>query len=310
MKIASKGLWADVSLIAVTIIWASTFTVIKGSLPLISPGLLIALRFWIAVFVMALLIPRAWRRIPPHTLRCGGWLAVALSAGFLCQTMGLQWTTPSRCAFITSMYVLLVPLLGWLVLRQPLRGRTLFGVGMAALGLGLLTLRTADFHIGIGDLLSLAGAAAFAGQILMLGRFLTGNDFRQLAVVQIAGTALICSLIVPVIERPFWTADFRLVGSLALLGIFATALAFFMQSSAQRHTSPNRAVLLFSLEPFFATLIAYWALGDRLTGREWLGGCLVLAGILSSEIRRRRCRQESAKSQSKESLPGTAVEFE
>jgi len=112
------------------------------------------------------------------------------------------------------------------------------------------------------------------------------SDYRQLTALQILGTAVLYTLMAPVVETPFISWNASLLIYLLLTGIFATALACYIQSSAQRFTTPNRAALVFSLEPFFACLFAYLLLGQTMTGKEWLGGGLVLAGIVTSELRR------------------------
>lgn len=104
--------------------------------------------------------------------------------------------------------------------------------------------------------------------------------------LQILGTAVLCTLTAPVIEKPFIAWNAGLAMYLILTGVFATALACYIQSSAQRFTTPNRAALVFALEPFFTCLFAYMLLGQTMTGKEWLGGGLVLAGIVTSELRR------------------------
>jgi drug/metabolite transporter (DMT)-like permease len=103
--------------------------------------------------------------------------------------------------------------------------------------------------------------------------------------LQIAGTAVLSTLLAPVLEVPFITWNSTIVLYLFITGILATAFALYVQAWAQRFTTPNRAALIFSLEPFFAALFAYWIMGQILTVREWIGGMLILAGILVSELR-------------------------
>ena len=283
MKI-SRHVQADLALTFITFVWGSTFTVVKQSLDHASPVLFVALRFWVATAIVVALMPGQIGRISGKALRHGLLLSVMLSGGFVFQTMGLRSTSPSYSAFITSLSVLLVPLLGLLIFRHRPRTQTVAGVILATLGLFFLLLRTADLKLQAGDGLTLICAVMFAFHILLLGRFVSVSDYRQLMLVQVAGTAILCTLMGPVVETPFIAWNSTIVLYLMMTGVVATAFALFVQAWAQRHTTANHAALIFSLEPFFAALFAFWILGQILTAREWVGGVLILAGILVSEL--------------------------
>ena len=283
MKI-SRHVQADLALTFITFVWGSTFTVVKQSLDHASPVLFVALRFWVATAIVVALMPGQIGRISGKALRHGLLLSVMLSGGFVFQTMGLRSTSPSYSAFITSLSVLLVPLLGLLIFRHRPRTQTVAGVILATLGLFFLLLRTADLKLQPGDGLTLICAVMFAFHILLLGRFVSVSDYRQLMLVQVAGTAILCTLMGPVVETPFIAWNSTIVLYLVMTGVVATAFALFVQAWAQRHTTANHAALIFSLEPFFAALFAFWILGQILTAREWVGGVLILAGILVSEL--------------------------
>ncbi len=231
-------------------------------------------------------MPGVLRSISPRTLRQGANLALALLGGFLFQTLGLRDTTPSRSAFITSLAVLLVPVLGFFLFHHRPRFRTLIGVVLATLGLGLLTLNAIPMKLARGDVLTMICAIVFALHILLIGRYLPTSSYRELVVLQLGGSALLCTLVLPMFETPFLVWDLHIAFYLLMTGVFATGLAFYVQNYAQQFTTPNRTALIFSLEPFFAALFAYLILGQTLTMKEWAGGVLVLTGILTSEFRR------------------------
>jgi drug/metabolite transporter (DMT)-like permease len=283
MKI-SKPVQADLALIGITFIWGSTFTVVKQSLESVSPILFVALRFWIATFVCAACMPGQIRKISGRTFRQGMVLSLVMLGGFVFQTLGLRNTNPSYSAFITSLSVLLVPLLGFVMFRHRPRPQTLAGVVLATIGLFFLLAHLSQLTMGSGDFLTLLCAVLFGFHILFLGRFVSVSDYRQLMLLQTAGTAILSSIAVPIFEKPFIYWSTGLAVSLTVTGLLATAFAFSVQAWAQRLTTANHAALIFSLEPFFAALFAFWILGQVLTLREWLGGSLVLTGILVSEL--------------------------
>lgn len=282
----SKGLRADVALILITVIWGCTFTLVKKSLAQVSPLTLIALRFWVATAAILLLMPRAFLHISRATLRSGAILSVFLLGGFVFQTLGLRTTTPARSAFITALSVLLVPVFGFLVFRHRPRPRTLIGVAIASIGLSLLTLDRMELTLNRGDVLTLLCAVFFAFHILYVGRYVNDNDYRQLVALQVAGSALLCTVVLPISETPFVVWDPALGVYVFVLGVLATAVAYYGQNWAQRFTTPNRTALIFSLEPFFAAMFAFALLDQVLVAREWVGGILVMAGIVTSEYRR------------------------
>jgi drug/metabolite transporter (DMT)-like permease len=284
MKIA-KPVQADLWLILITFVWGSTFTVVKKSLDQVSPVLFVAIRFWLATIITAAFMPAQVRKISRRSLWQGSVLSLALFGGFVFQTLGLRSTSPSYSAFITSLSVLLVPILGFLIFRHRPRPQTIAGVVLATAGLFLLLVRLSELGLRTGDVLTFLCAVMFAFQILFLGHFLLTTDHRQLMLLQMAGTAIFSTLMIPVLEKPFITWDSQLLLYLFVTSVLATSFAFYVQTRAQRLTSANHAALIFSLEPFFAVLFAYWMLGHVLSQREWIGGILVLAGILVSELR-------------------------
>jgi drug/metabolite transporter (DMT)-like permease len=266
-------------------VWGSTFTVVKNSLTYVSPILLIAIRFWIATAIIVIAMPGQIRTISARSLRQGLILSVVLLGSFVFQTMGLRSTSPSYSAFITALSVLLVPLLGFVFFRDMPRLQTMAGVILATLGLWILLVNIRQMKMGSGEMLTLICAFLFALQILLLGHFVTKTDYRQLMLLQMAGTAVLCTILAPILEDPSITWNTSLVLYFFVTGVLATGGAFYVQARAQQFTTANRAALIFSLEPFFAALFAYWMLGQVLTTREWIGGALILAGILVSELR-------------------------
>jgi drug/metabolite transporter (DMT)-like permease len=276
---------AEISLVLITILWGSTFTIVKKGLDQVTPIFFVALRFWIATAVVAALMPGQYRKITRKTVAQGVLLSVALLGGFVLQTVGLGDTTPSNSAFITSLCVLLVPILGFLIFGYRPSFRTVCGILLAILGLILLLARSTDFDVHSGDFLTLVCAFLFAFHILFLGRFVLVTNYRHLVFVTMASCAILCSIMVAALESPHVVWDFYFTFYLFVLGVLATAGAFFIQGWAQQYSNPNHTALIFTLEPVFATVFAYWFLDQGLSAWECVGGILILAGILVAEIR-------------------------
>jgi len=270
--------WGDGALLFCALAWGATFITARHALSAVSPLLLNTLRFALAT---AVLLPFAVRR-PRQLLgaaRWGGVLAVLLTAGFALQVLGLQRIGAARSAFLTAFYALFTPPLEWLVTRRRPPVRIFAGTGIALAGIGVMTGAGLATPSLAGDLLTLACAVVFAGQMVTLHRALDHHPPLPLATVQIAGTALLSALLVPV-SGPFRFHPTPVVlAEIGFLGIVATALLLGLQAWGQERTTPSRAGLLFSLEPVFAAMFA-WMAGESMTPREIAGATLVMAGIL------------------------------
>ncbi len=253
---------ADGSLLLVTVVWGTTFVVVKLAVETVDPLLFVALRFLAAAAVLGTLY---WRRLacaPGATWVAGGWLGLALLAGFALQTLGLRETTPARAAFITGLSI---------VMSAPL------AADAAASGYPA----SASWR---GDALVLGCALAFALHIVGVGHFAGRHDPRAITAVQVAVVALLAGVWAGASGAPLPTA-WPVWGAVAYMGAVATALVFLLQNWAQIHTSSTHAALIFALEPAFAALFSFLLRGEQLTARSLAGGALILAGMVLAELR-------------------------
>jgi drug/metabolite transporter (DMT)-like permease len=269
---------ADLALVVAAFFFGTTFLVVQDAVEDADPVPFLAVRFLIAGAVLAALGRR--RRGTPHELRHGVAAGVALLVGYVVQTVGLQYTSPSTSAFITYLLVVFVPLLTFVVLRRRPHPLTLVGLVLAVAGLVLLT-GGADTSFGRGEALTLACAVAFAAHIVILGETAGRHNAIRLTCVQVATVGLAC-LAVSLVTGGLGLGAGALLAA-AFTGVFATALAFFAMVWAQRVVSPSRAALILLLEPAFAALLA-WATGDPLTAAALAGGILILVAVVVAEV--------------------------
>ena len=288
---ASPARWqADLSLALVALVWGSTFVVVKQALLGISTFYFLALRFGVASLCLALIfIPQFRindRRALVRGLRGGAAAGVFLWLGYVLQTFGLKYTTAGNSGFLTGLYVVLVPLLSAAVYQRWPQWRELAGIAVATVGMIVLTLPSLDRsnHLNRGDLLTIGCAAAFACHLLLLGYYSQRELIHAVALGQIAATALL-SAVGLFWEHPTATWNSGLVLAIVLTAVFATALAFALQTWGQKYTTPTRTALLFALEPVFALATAVLAGGEALTLAAVAGGTLILAGILAVELK-------------------------
>ncbi len=211
-------------------------------------------------------------------------VGLALFAGYAFQTFGLRYTTPAKAGFITGMSVVLVPLGQAIFLHRMPRRNSIIGVALAAAGLSLLTLQ-ANLSVNSGDLLVLACAVAFAAHILLVGRYAPDWPPLRLALVQIVTVAVLSSAAALLLEHPIGWPPGNVWFAAAFTGLLATALAFFVQSRAQQATSPTHTALIFAAEPVFAGLFSFLLIGEVLGPRQFLGSALIVAGMVTAEVR-------------------------
>lgn len=273
------------ALVGVTAIWGSTFVVVQDAITKMPVTDFLTWRFALAALAMLLLRPRSVAALGRSGRQAGLLLGLALGAGYLLQTLGLQHTSAAVSGFITGMFVVLTPLGAAVLLRTP-PGRAAWGaVALATVGLGLLSLH--GLSVGPGELLTLGCAAAFALHIVGLGQWAGSYDAFGLAVVQLLTTAGLCA----VVAVPGGLAvppDAGVWGALALTALAATALAFVVQTWAQAHLPPTRAAVVMTMEPVFAGIFAVAVNGDALGPKTLLGAALVLGAMVLTEVGPRR----------------------
>jgi drug/metabolite transporter (DMT)-like permease len=279
-----KQIRADLALVAVAFVWGVTFVVVQDALADISPHYFNAIRFSLACAFLAIFYWRRLRGISRSTLFTGMFIGLFLFAGYAFQTVGLQYTSASNSGFITSMSVVLVPIMTAIILRRVPTLYAIIGTCCATLGLALLSLSQGLSQINFGDLLTFLCAIGFALHIIMVGKYAPQHDSALLTITQI-GTVAVASLVFGVFtEAPPQTFTSSVWIALLTTAIFATALAFLIQNTVQKFTSPTHTAIIFTLEPVFAALTAFLFAGELLTRNQLIGCGLILAGMLIAEL--------------------------
>ncbi len=283
---------AEAALVWNTLIWGSTFVVVKTALENISPILFLAVRFSLAtVALTAFFLPRRRISWDWRTAGAGSLAGVFLFSGYLTQTLGLRLTSAPKSAFITGLTSVMVPLVAALVYRSRPQLSEVVGIAVATAGLGLLTLQGAGRAVNPGDLLTCLCAIGFAAHIVVLGHFSERMSFELLSVTQLGAAAALC------LSLFWWAEPLRVewrpavVGAILVTGLLATALAFTIQAWAQQYTTSTRTGLIYMLEPVFAWVTSFVLVGEGLSGRSAAGAVLILSGVALVELKPLNPRQ-------------------
>jgi len=274
-------------------VWGSSFAILRSLFGdgAASPLALVAVRMMMASaillgYMVATPNGRAQlRSLRGELLRDGVFVGVLLGIGFLLQTEGLQRTTASRSGFLTGTLVVLVPLIELAVFRKRPAFPATVGVLLAFLGMTVLSApwSNSSHATALGDALTLACALVFAAQIVALGRVAPKHPVLPLLLLQLATTGALAAVTGPVVEAQHFSGTPRLWLALLYLAVFATLLAFGIQTWAQKILPPVRVALISALEPVFAALWAALLIGERLTVRELVGGALIVFGVAVGE---------------------------
>src|SRR3954452_241075 len=276
-----RPMLAPLVLVVVTAIWGITFVQIKDALELYPLFAFLAVRFAIAVAVLAVPAARRVRSLGRDGAVAGLLLGSLLAAGYALQTAGLERTTVSAAGFVTGMYVVFTPVFGYVLFRIRAPREVWLGVALAVLGLAMLSGVSAGSTAG--DLLVLAGAALYALQIALMERFAPRYDPLAFTTAEMAAAFVGCAVMAAAAGQVEVPHGATVWAALLVTGIFASALAFLVQAWAQQRTSETQTALFFWLEPVWAGILGFALAGDRLGAIGWAGCAVILAGIAVSE---------------------------
>ncbi|WP_313667740.1 DMT family transporter [Atlantibacter sp.] len=287
-------------LILITMFWGGTFLAVQYAVTLSDPFFFVGLRFATAALAVGLLSIKSLRGLTRLELKAGVSIGIAIALGYSLQTWGLQTIPSSKSAFITAMYVPLVPLLQWLCLGRMPGLMSWIGVALAFIGLVFLAGPDGNLlQMGQGEIITLIGAVAIAAEIILISAWAGKVDIKRVTVVQLATASLVSFMMMaPAGESvpPFSTG--LLVVALGL-GIFSAIIQVTM-NWAQRSVSPTRATVIYTGEPVWAGIFGRMA-GERLPAIALLGGACIVLGVLVSEL---KLKKKPASEQAMEQTEG------
>jgi len=283
MEKISKGKIADLCLILVAIIWGSGFIFVKVALDTgITPLVTLSVRFTVASVILALVFYKKLRTITKKDILYGSIIGLFLFGGFAFQTIAMQYTTPSKNAFLTSVNVVIVPFLVIIITKEKPRINSFISAGLCLCGIALITLNK-SLVLSYGDLLTLVCAFLFAAHIVSVGIFIKKSDPIKLSVIQMI-VAAVLSISVSAIFRDFtFRPDGKGIFAVLYLGLACTALCFLIQNIAQKYTSSSKASIILSTEAVFGTIFSIMIFKEELTINMIMGFIVIFIAIIIAE---------------------------
>jgi drug/metabolite transporter (DMT)-like permease len=285
----SLGAFCSVGLVLCACIWGFAFVVVKDSLDYIGPVWMIAFRFSIAAFCLGLLLRKRLLGLTKKTFMRGMLLGFFLFMAYLLQTIGCKFTTAGKNAFLTTVYVVLVPLFAWPLFRKRPSWYVFAAALMSVSGIGLLALKNEGNILSMnkGDVLTLSCGIFYALHILFTSHFNAYDDPLLLTVLQFAVAAFLGWICAPFMDGAFPLEIFtnaRVLLSVFYLGLLSTLVCFVLQNVGLKYVAPALASLFLSLESLFGVLFSTLLLHEAVTLRMLLGCGLIFFAIILAEV--------------------------
>ncbi|MFB3170331.1 DMT family transporter [Neobacillus sp. 179-C4.2 HS] len=276
--------FGEIALTITAIIWGSGFVASAIALDHFTPYQILAGRFIIGTLILGVIFHKKLKNIDKSTMIKGAVLGIFLYLAFALQTVGLQYTTPSKNAFLTAVNVVIVPFIAFVMYKRKIDMYELVGAILAMIGVGVLSLKlSAD--INIGDLLTLGCAFGFAFHIFYTAKYVKDSDPILLTLIQMITAAIIGSIVVVLKGETSVVMEKEGLFSLLYLGVFSTTIAYLLQTVAQKMITETKAAIILSTESFWGMVFSVAILDEVMTIKMVLGAILILGAIIISETK-------------------------
>ena len=278
MKTSRLALW---SLVSVAAMWGGAFVVMKPAIEQQPFFDFLAIRFTIAAGIMLVIRPKVVLALKGKMLAVGAVLGVVLGLAYVTQTIALEMTTAAITGFLTGTYVVLTPVLGWLIFRRKVGVKVAIGAVLALIGLGLISIT--GVSIEVGQIWGIVCAVLYALHIVGLGRFSSGLDSYALTFVQLVFVAVVCWIgALPDGYQGPPTVDVWM--AVLFTAIFATVIGFFVQTWAQARMEPSRVAIILTLEVVFTAVVSVAVGQEVLALKTIIGGAFMVAAMVIVEM--------------------------
>lgn len=244
----------------------------------IPPYTFSSIRYTLAGVILAIFINKRLKNINKDTIKAALFIGVPLGIGAIFQIVGLMYTSPSNCGFITGLNVAAVPIILAVMYKKFPDKKTIIGVVLSIIGLGVMSIKS-GFSINYGDFLTMLAAIAFAFQIIYVDKYAKNVDTMVLTTLEVLIIGIMSFVPALFIEKFNMEFTATSIGALIFTVIFSTIIAFVIQNEMQPYTNPTHAAIIYLAEPVFSAIFSV-LMGDILTIRTFIGGLFILAGMV------------------------------
>lgn len=284
MDSKKQALLADLSLLFVAIAWGIGFIVIKNALDFMDPIYMLFLRFTLSSLLMGIIFIKKTKTINIGDLKAGIIIGIILFFAFLSQTVGLQYTTVAKQAFITASNVVIVPFLLWFIIRKKPDIYEIIAAILCFVGIGLISIEGV-MKFSKGDILTMICAVFFACHIISVGHYAKKHDPIKLTIIQFGTAAVLSLLACLVFGIEFSPITMDISKAILFMALVSTIFAFGIQNVAQKYTTPSHAAIILSLESVFGSVFSIIFLKDKLTLQLIIGCLIIFVAVITAETK-------------------------
>lgn len=274
----------SIALAIVALSWGTSYAIIKDALNSIEPFTLMTVRFGLSTILLSIIYYKRLIGIKKQDMIRGSIIGIFLFLSFLTLVTGISYTTASKQSFIIGAYVLIVPLLAWLINKKKPTIYAIFGTIIATVGIGLLTFNP-SMNFNIGDIISLFCSIFFACHMVTIEKFSKDSDPIILTIIQFAVTSILFIVLTGAFESYDFTSVSKAYPTIAYLVIVTTVIAFVVQNIAQKHISSTSTALILTLESAFGSVFAVYLLNEIMTPQMIIGCVVIFLGIITQETK-------------------------
>ncbi|KGR82002.1 DMT family transporter [Lysinibacillus odysseyi] len=274
----------ELLMLITAIMWGSGFVGMAMGLEHWTVLQLMALRFTFATILLALIFHKKLKLVSKSVFWKGSILGAILFIAFALQTLGLNYTTPSKNAFLTAINVIVVPIIAYVIYKRRFDRFEIMAAVMAIIGIGFLSLQD-SFTINVGDMLSILCAIAFAFDIFYTNVFVKKEDALALTIIQFFAASILSWIGVIAFGEIPTSASTEGMLTIAYLAVFCTLVAYVCQNIGMQYADPTKSALILSTESIFGTLCSVLILNEILTGRMIFGCFLIFFAIIIAEVK-------------------------
>ena len=281
-----REILADGLLVLTAFIWGTGFVVMKNTVDSVPPAAIIFIRYTIAALLTAVMFRKHLRGLTREDVKRGALVGLLLASAYIVQTIGLSLTTAGKNAFLTTVYVLLVPFGCYVVFKEKLGKTNFIAAGLMLAGIGCLSLDGESGGLNLGDLLTLVCGVLFAAHIMAVERCQQRTNTYALIVLQFVFSAVFALVYALIFERGMtMEISMSTAGGLLYLAVFSTTVAMSLQNIGQSMAPASHAAILLSLESVFGALASWLLLGEVLTPIMLLGFAIIFGALVVNSVR-------------------------
>lgn len=283
-KSKKYSLLAKIALLTATLIWGSTFVILKNALDSVPTYFILSFRFLTATLLLSAIFYKKWRLVNKTYLWQGGLIGVCLAFAYIFQTVGLANTTPGKNAFLTATYCVLVPFMMWMIYGKKPDKFNVIAAFTCIVGIGLVSL-DGQFVIQFGDWMTLICGIFFGLQIVFISAFNKDKDAILLTIIQFLTAGIITGILSLCFETMPQSIPAGAWIEVVYLTLFGTTVAMLLQNLSQKHMSPSAAAIILTLEAVFGTVFSVVFYGEVLTLKLVAGFVVIFFAVLTSETK-------------------------